>query len=50
MAIYTNLYLLVFLPVVLIIYQLVPKKRGGEYCSPPAMHCTYHSASTWCCC
>ena len=26
MAIYTNLYLLVFLPVVLIIYQLVPKK------------------------
>ena len=26
MAIYTNLYLLVFLPVVLIIYQLAPKK------------------------
>ena len=26
MAIYTNLYLLVFLPVVLIVYQLAPKK------------------------
>ena len=26
MAIYTNMYLLVFLPVVLIIYQLVPRK------------------------
>ena len=26
MAIYTNLYLLVFLPLVLIAYQLVPRK------------------------
>ena len=26
MAIYTNLYLLIFLPVVLVLYQLVPQK------------------------
>ena len=31
MAIYTNMYLLVFLPLVLIIYQLAPRKvRWGD--------------------
>ena len=30
MAIHTNLYLLVFLPLVLIIYQLAPKRQRSH--------------------
>ena len=43
MAIYTNLYLLVFLPLVLILYQIIPQKHRWKIllCASYIMYFTF---------
>ena len=48
MAYHTGIYLLLFLPAVLLLYQLTPKKADGLRCWQPATFFSGYVVENWC--